>query len=189
MMNKLQLEINSELHIVAEGLTDDQMITIRTLLESFAIRNRDTELLDSIQDVFNKSGKKETDYLNSVPGMTESILKGIATPIKECIPEESLAEGDNLLAPNHVGRVAVPETSVSIETPPTELMSDPMTDQLVLGKMGKKYVFNYAKIEDLFLNQNKNQSQLASMAGVNVITMRKYLDESGLLAKKKGVIH
>ena len=64
-------------------------------------------------------------------------------------------------------------------------MSDPMTDQLVLGKMGKKYVFNYAKIEDLFLNQNKNQSQLASMAGVNVITMRKYLDESGLLAKKK----
>ena len=197
-MNKLHLEINSELHIVAEGLTDDQMITIRTLLESFAIKNHDDKLLDSVQDVFNKSGAKETEYLNSIPGMTESILKGAATPIEECIPEESvdlgstkapIPEGDTLVAPSHTGGVRASSTSVSLETPSTELMSDPMTDQLVLGKMGKKYIFNHAKVEDLFINQNKNQSQLASMAGVNVLTMRKYLDESGLLAKKKGVIH
>jgi hypothetical protein len=27
----------------------------------------------------------DTDYLNSIPGMAESILKGKATPISECL--------------------------------------------------------------------------------------------------------
>jgi hypothetical protein len=29
--------------------------------------------------------ESDTDYLKSIPGMTESILKGKATPISECL--------------------------------------------------------------------------------------------------------
>lgn len=28
----------------------------------------------------------DTDYLNAIPGMSESIKKGIKTPLKDCVP-------------------------------------------------------------------------------------------------------
>ena len=33
---------------------------------------------------------QETIYLNSVPGMVESIRKGMETPIEDCVPEEDV---------------------------------------------------------------------------------------------------
>ena len=33
---------------------------------------------------------QETDYLNSIPGMVESIQEGMNTPIEDCIPEENI---------------------------------------------------------------------------------------------------
>lgn len=36
------------------------------------------------------SAIQETLFLDSLPGMTESILAGRDTPIEECIPEESV---------------------------------------------------------------------------------------------------
>ena len=33
---------------------------------------------------------QETIYLNSVPGMVETIREGMATPIEDCIPEEDV---------------------------------------------------------------------------------------------------
>lgn len=33
---------------------------------------------------------QETVYLNSIPGMAESIQEGMNTPIEECIPEEDI---------------------------------------------------------------------------------------------------
>ena len=36
--------------------------------------------------------KKETDYLNSIPGMRESILEGMATPSEELLSEQDLDE-------------------------------------------------------------------------------------------------
>ena len=33
---------------------------------------------------------KETIYLNSIPGMAESIRKGGETPIEECVPEDEV---------------------------------------------------------------------------------------------------
>lgn len=33
---------------------------------------------------------QETLYLNSIPGMTESILEGAKTPIEECVPEDKV---------------------------------------------------------------------------------------------------
>lgn len=33
---------------------------------------------------------QETLHLSSVPGLTESILKGVETPIHECIPENKV---------------------------------------------------------------------------------------------------
>lgn len=33
---------------------------------------------------------QETLYLNSIPGMTESLLKGKNTPIEECLPENEI---------------------------------------------------------------------------------------------------
>lgn len=35
-------------------------------------------------------GIEETRYLNSIPGMAESLINGKNTPISECIPEEKL---------------------------------------------------------------------------------------------------
>lgn len=31
---------------------------------------------------------QETLFLNAIPGMTESIVKGMETPIEECVPED-----------------------------------------------------------------------------------------------------
>ena len=31
---------------------------------------------------------KETLFLNSIPGMTESVRKGLDTPVEDCIPED-----------------------------------------------------------------------------------------------------
>lgn len=33
---------------------------------------------------------QETLYLNSIPGMTESILTGGKTPIEDCVPEDEV---------------------------------------------------------------------------------------------------
>ena len=33
---------------------------------------------------------QETVYLNSIPGMVESIQEGMNTPIEDCIPEENI---------------------------------------------------------------------------------------------------
>ncbi len=33
---------------------------------------------------------QETVYLNSIPGMAESIQEGMNTPIEDCIPEEDI---------------------------------------------------------------------------------------------------
>ena len=33
---------------------------------------------------------QETVYLNSIPGMSESIQKGMDTPIEDCISEENV---------------------------------------------------------------------------------------------------
>lgn len=33
---------------------------------------------------------QETVYLNSIPGMVESIQEGMITPIEDCIPEENI---------------------------------------------------------------------------------------------------
>jgi prevent-host-death family protein len=33
---------------------------------------------------------KETMYLNSVPGMTESLIKGNNTPLEECLSEDEV---------------------------------------------------------------------------------------------------
>lgn len=142
-MNSLQLDINSEVHIKVDGLTDDQVITIRNLIEAFAIKNHDNKLLGSIQDAFSQSATEDSTY-----------------PTRD----------------------QVPKTSASLIQ---DSVSDSATDQIVLGKRGKKYIFNHARIEDLYLNQNMNQTQLAGLAGVNILTMKKYLSESGLLDKKK----
>jgi hypothetical protein len=32
----------------------------------------------------------DTEYLSSIPGMKESIVKGLNTPISECVPEEEV---------------------------------------------------------------------------------------------------
>lgn len=154
-MNSLQLDINSEVHIKVDGLTDDQVITVRNLIEAFAIKNHDDRLLNSIQDTFSQSSDDSSNHHSEV------------------IPE--------IEKPTHPTRDQIPATSVSLSQGP---LADPATDQIVLGKCGKKYIFNHSRIEDLYLNQNMSQAQLAGLAGVNVITMRKYLSESGLAEKK-----
>ena len=34
----------------------------------------------------------ETEYLNSIPGMAESILEGMQEPLENCVPEEEIEE-------------------------------------------------------------------------------------------------
>lgn len=36
------------------------------------------------------NAKKETVYLNAIPGMAESIRKGMDTPIEDCVSEEDV---------------------------------------------------------------------------------------------------
>ena len=38
----------------------------------------------------SKQAVNETNYLNSIPGMTDSIIKGIAESLDDCIPEEDI---------------------------------------------------------------------------------------------------
>ena len=38
---------------------------------------------------------QETLYLNSIPGMVESIKKGGETPLKECVDESNIRRGKN----------------------------------------------------------------------------------------------
>lgn len=38
----------------------------------------------------SKQAVNETNYLNSIPGMTDSIIKEIAESLDDCIPEEDI---------------------------------------------------------------------------------------------------
>lgn len=44
---------------------------------------RDFLLFQKYRSIFDMD---DTSYLNSIPGMTESIRNGIETPLEECIP-------------------------------------------------------------------------------------------------------
>ena len=73
--------------------------------------------------------------------------------------------------------------SESEATPSITSVDDP--SGIIMGKQGRSYVFNKDKVEELFIGKGINQANLAEMANVSVITMSKYLKESGLLDKKK----
>jgi hypothetical protein len=68
-------------------------------------------------------------------------------------------------------------------TPSITSVNDP--SGIIMGKQGRSYIFNKDKVEELFIGKGINQAKLAEMANVSVITMSKYLKESGLLDKKK----
>ncbi len=42
-----------------------------------------------------KSALQETEYLLSIPGMKESILEGMKTPLEDCIEEADLQFDDD----------------------------------------------------------------------------------------------
>ena len=44
---------------------------------------RDFLLFQKYRDILEMD---DTAYLNSVPGMTDSITKGVETPLSECVP-------------------------------------------------------------------------------------------------------
>ena len=62
-----------------------------TLLEDVANYNEPVTVVSDnnkaavILSMEEWSGIQETLYLNSIPGMTESIMKGKATPLDECL--------------------------------------------------------------------------------------------------------
>ena len=43
-----------------------------------------------MQYLWEKNAIQETIYLNSVPGMTESLLKGKNTPLEDCLSEDEI---------------------------------------------------------------------------------------------------
>ena len=43
-----------------------------------------------VRQVIMKAMDQDTIYLNSVPGMTESLLQGKATPLEECLSESEV---------------------------------------------------------------------------------------------------
>ncbi|MCL1994603.1 MAG: hypothetical protein FWG63_00180 [Defluviitaleaceae bacterium] len=48
---------------------------------------------DNKDDIVARNGKtfaNETEYLTSIPGMDESIIKGMNTPVSECVPMEEV---------------------------------------------------------------------------------------------------
>lgn len=143
-MNSFRLDINSEVHIRIDGLTNDQVVTIKNLIEFFVTNNK--ELVDTRKDEFSKSEDKE------LIGLSEDI---------------SISDGKKL------------------STIDNDNNYNSNSDELILGKSGRKYIFNYHKLEELYIIQDKNQSEIAMLAGVSLATVRNYLIESGLLDKKK----
>lgn len=122
-----------------------------------------------------------------------------------------MIEGFNLYLESFVGtkneESVVPKIGLSIpgvpytEIPKMEKVPDPIeipkcpeqlplnstpeneSGKLVLGKEGKSYIFNHDAIAKL-VGDGIGNKQIAEMAGVNVITMTKYLNESGLRISK-----
>ncbi|MGP1438640.1 MAG: type II toxin-antitoxin system Phd/YefM family antitoxin [Treponema sp.] len=45
----------------------------------------------TLQHAKYKNAIKETNYLNSISGMVDSLKKGMATPLEECIREEDIS--------------------------------------------------------------------------------------------------
>ena len=42
------------------------------------------------KELYNWNAIQETIYLNSIPGMVESIKEGMDTAIEDCVPEEDV---------------------------------------------------------------------------------------------------
>lgn len=56
---------------------------------------------------------------------------------------------------------------------------------IILGKKGKSYIFSEDRVRELIENDKCSIAHLAELAGVNVITMRKYANSLGLVATRK----
>ena len=62
-----------------EDAPDSKLEKLLMILESW-----DHGQMPQSEQDYNSSGAKETAYLLSIPGMRESILEGMATPIEDC---------------------------------------------------------------------------------------------------------
>ncbi|GHU60827.1 hypothetical protein FACS189445_1300 [Spirochaetia bacterium] len=66
------MNIRESLKHDIDTLPDEVLVAVR----DFVLFQKHRELLET----------DDTTYLNSIPGMAESINEGIATPLSECVP-------------------------------------------------------------------------------------------------------
>ena len=72
-------QVKQRLLSAIEQAPDVQLEKLLVILESWKIDG-----MIEFEKEANHSGIQETQYLLSIPGMRESILDGIATPIQDC---------------------------------------------------------------------------------------------------------
>ena len=70
------------MNIEASKLTDREY-QVSSLYDSYEAANILMQMVKDDEQDHNHSGTKETDYLLSIPGMGESSLEGMATPIED----------------------------------------------------------------------------------------------------------
>ena len=118
---------------------------------------------DSMMSSYDKLTDVQKNFINALSDLlaefnaheSEPISTEITTPAATSTSDEEITE------------------------PKSDQVHDSVSDDLILGKQGKSYIFNYDAIKKL-VDSGTSKKKIAELAGVNVITMTKYLDESGL---------
>ena len=81
-----------------DNVKDNTLIIQNPFFWNITEQEHKLSLLCFIEDIFFSDdeteeiiqGNDETEYLSSVPDMTESIQEGTKTPVEECVPEEDV---------------------------------------------------------------------------------------------------
>ena len=97
------LEVSGRAHncLLRSGIRTPEQLSEKTPKELLRIRNLGETTLVELRMLLmtqglrlkgdtGTDGEEETAYLNSIPGMAESILEGISVPIEDCVPEEAV---------------------------------------------------------------------------------------------------
>lgn len=141
-------------------------------------------LSDLLKELLSRSESDDTSIeatkeLESIPGMVESIKEGMNTPVEECIPEDEVNQHHS----DPTGSI-MDDVQKDLRYAADEVRIQE-SHGIILGKKGKSYVFDEARVRKLIEEDELTVSYVAELAGINVITMRKYVQSLGISTSRK----
>ena len=162
---------------VGDYMDNAELEILEKLSDSVSILN------DLLKELLSKmksddSSIRATKELESIPGMVESIKEGMDTLVEECVPESEIEHHSD-----PTGSI-MDDIQKDLKCATDEVRIQE-SHGIILGKKGKSYVFDEARVRKLIEEDELTVSYVAELAGINVITMRKYVQSLGISTSRK----